>query len=180
MVFANVATDYSLMLAELAGGKSRLLDKGSPNVRCIVPQILPSDGNHILYLKTDGDVYSIGADGSRLKQLTHGNRYNTFYLSSTGRARLFGSTKPLAGQQARAFIARQEGVPQVFTMNLEGSDRRQITFRASACGRVKWSPDGRELLFVSFEGRYPQLFIVNPRRRGASEVDQFASGCLFS
>ena len=28
MAFANVATDYSLMLAELASGKSRLLDKG--------------------------------------------------------------------------------------------------------------------------------------------------------
>jgi Tol biopolymer transport system component len=160
IVFANVATDYSLMIADLASGKSRLLDKGSPQVRCIVPQFT-SDGNRILYLKTDGDIYSVGADGSRLKQLTHGDRYNTLYLSATDE---HGSSDPPSlspDNKHVAFIARQDGVPQVFTMNLEGSDRRQITFRASACGRAKWSPDGRQLAFVSFEGRYPQLFIVS-------------------
>ncbi|HUE15108.1 MAG TPA: hypothetical protein VMR25_13135 [Planctomycetaceae bacterium] len=168
MVFANVATDYSLMVADLATGKSRLLDKGSPHVRCIVPQFT-SDGNHILYLKTDGDLYSVGADGSQLKQLTHGDRYQTLYLSATDE---HGSSDPpsLSPDNKRmAFIARRDGVPQVFTMNLEGADRRQITFRASACGRVKWSPDGRQLAFVSFEGRFPQLFVVSadggePRR----------------
>ena len=160
MAFANVATDYSLMLADIESGKSRLLEKGLPQVRCIVPQFT-SDGNTILFLKTDGDIYSIGTAGTPLKQLTHGNGYNTFYLSSTDE---HGSSDPpsISPDNKRvAFVARQDGLPQVFTMNQDGSERRQITFRHSACGRVKWSPKGDKLAFVSFEERFPQLFVID-------------------
>jgi Tol biopolymer transport system component len=45
-------------------------------------------------------------------------------------------------------------------MNIGGREQRQLTFRKTPCGRVRWSPDGREVAFVSFEGKYPQLFVV--------------------
>ena len=35
-----------------------------------------------------------------------------------------------------------------------------IVRTALACGRVRWAPDGKFLAFVSFEGKYPQLFTV--------------------
>ena len=45
-------------------------------------------------------------------------------------------------------------------MNLDGTEQRQLTFRRAPCGRVRWSPDGTHVAFVSFEGKYPQLFVV--------------------
>jgi Tol biopolymer transport system component len=54
----------------------------------------------------------------------------------------------------------KDGVPNVFVIDIDGGNRRQVTARKSPCGRVKWSPDGKLLSFVSFEGKYPQLFVV--------------------
>ena len=54
-------------------------------------------------------------------------------------------------------------------MSIDGGDQRQVTSRKAPCGRPRWSPDGKRLAFVSFEGKYPQLFTVaaaggQPRR----------------
>ena len=160
MASANVKTDYTLMLVELATGQSRILEKGTAQARCIGPQF-SADGRALLFLKTDGDLYSINTDGTERRQLTQGNKYNTFYLSPKDE---HGSTDPPSfspDNKRIALVAFQDGVPQVFTMNHDGSGRRQITSRKTACGRVKWSPDGQLLTFVSFEGQYPQLFVVN-------------------
>jgi hypothetical protein len=54
----------------------------------------------------------------------------------------------------------KDGVPNVSVIDVDGGNRRQVTARKAPCGRVKWSPDGKLLSFVSFEGRYPQLFVV--------------------
>ena len=133
----------------------------------------------ILFLKTDGDLYSVGTDGTSSTQLTHGNGYNTFYLSPTDE---HGSSDPpsFSPDTGRvAFIGREQGIPQVFTMNRDGSDRRQITSRNSACGRVKWSPDGSKLAFVSFEGRYPQLFVVNADGGPSRKLTDFPAAVYF-
>ncbi len=178
LAFANVATDYSLMIADLASGQSRLLDKGLPAVRCIVPQF-DSDGKQLVFLKTDGDLYSIRTDGTDKRQLTHGNGYNTFYLSATDE---HGSSDPPSlspdGQRV-AFIGRREGVPQVLTINRDGSDLRQITFRPTPCGRAKWSPDGTQLAFISFEDRYPQLFVVNSQGGEPRKLTNLSAAVYF-
>jgi Tol biopolymer transport system component len=41
-----------------------------------------------------------------------------------------------------------------------GTKQHLLSFRKSACGRVRWSPDSKDLAFVSFEGKYAQLFVV--------------------
>jgi TolB protein len=54
----------------------------------------------------------------------------------------------------------KDGIPNVFIVDIDGVNKRQITTRKTPCGRVRWSPDGKQLSFVSFEGKYPQLFVV--------------------
>jgi Tol biopolymer transport system component len=56
--------------------------------------------------------------------------------------------------------ADKDGIPNVHVVNLDVTGRRQVTNRKTPCGRVRWSPDGKTLAFVSFEGKYPQLFVV--------------------
>ncbi len=59
-----------------------------------------------------------------------------------------------------AYIGVKDGVANVFTMKLDGSHQKQITFRKTPCGRAHWSPDGQRIAFASFNDRYSQSFVV--------------------
>jgi dipeptidyl aminopeptidase/acylaminoacyl peptidase len=48
-----------------------------------------------------------------------------------------------------AFVSTRGGSSQIWTMNPDGSGARQVTKLASEASGVKWSPDGRWLIFVS-------------------------------
>jgi Tol biopolymer transport system component len=157
VVFSGPARGYRLLLAALPDGKPVELTPDHPE--CFVPQFT-ADGKTIVFVRRDGDVYRVGADGTGLRRLTEGNKYVEFRLSPKDR---HGSTDgpDLSPDGKRvAFVALKDGVPNVFVVGINGRDRRQVTARHTPCGRVKWSPDGRSLAFVSFEGKYPQLLVV--------------------
>jgi len=128
------------------------------------------DGSTVVFFRRDGDVYSVQPDGRNLRRLTEGNQCVECRLSKDD---LHGSSDPPAlspdGEKI-AYCARVDGVPQVHVMQLDGSDKRQLTHLAGACGRVKWSPDGNRIAFGSFVGKYPQLHLIpaeggEPRQR---------------
>src|SRR5262249_46306143 len=124
-----------------------------------VPQFTP-DGKTIIFVRRDGDVYRVDADGKNLRRLTEGNRYVEFRLSAKDSHGSSDGPQVCPGGRRIAYVAFSGGVPNVCVMNLDGGEQRQITFRKTPCGRVRWSPDGKQLAFVSFEGKYPQLFVV--------------------
>jgi TolB protein len=157
VVFSGPARGYRLLIADLPDGKPVELTPDHPE--SFVPQFTP-DGKTIVFIRRDGDVYRVDPDGKNLKRLTEGNKYVEFRLSPKD---THGSTDgPDISPDGKriAFIALKDGVANVFVMDLDGTNRKQLTTRKSACGRVKWSPDGKSVAFVSFEGKYPQLFVV--------------------
>jgi sialidase-1 len=166
VVFSGPGSGYRLVLCPLPDGKPVVLTPDHPD--SYVPQFTP-DGKTIVFLRRDGDIYSVDAGGKEVRRLTEGNRHVEFRLSPKD---LHGSTDaPHVSPDGKriAHIAVRDGVPNVWVMDLDGRAQRQVTFRKSPCGRVQWSPDGRRLAFVSFEGKYPQLFVVaaeggEPRR----------------
>jgi Tol biopolymer transport system component len=157
VVFSGPARDYRLAIVDGAGGAPRVLTPGHPD--SYVPQFTP-DGSAIIFIRRDGGLYRVAPDGSDLRRLTAGVQVE-FFLSPQD---AHGSTDfPAIAPDGRqvAFVARDaSGVPNVFTIGPDGSDRRQVTLLPGACGRVRWSPDSRWLAFVSFAGPRPQLFIV--------------------
>ncbi len=175
VVFSGPAKGYRLLLATLPDGKPTELTPDHPE--CFVPQFTP-DGKTIVFTRRDGDVYRIDADGKNFKRLTEGNKYVEFRLSPKDK---HGSTDgPDVSPDGKhiAFVAVEDGVPNVFVMDLDGGNRRQVTNRKTPCGRVRWSPDGKQLAFVSFEGKYPQLFAV-PAAGGESRQLTKLDGAVY-
>ncbi|MHB0936056.1 MAG: Gfo/Idh/MocA family oxidoreductase [Armatimonadota bacterium] len=159
LVYANVDAGYTLELLDLQSGRATPLPTGTG---CTVPQFTP-DGGTLLYLKPDEeDLYALALGEGQPRKLTDGDICSHFRLSAKDEHG--SSDAPAVSPDGRriAFIGlTMEGVPQVFTMNLDRSDRRQLTRRPTPCGRVKWSPDGARLTFVSWVGDYVQLFIMD-------------------
>src|SRR5262249_31926943 len=77
-----MACGYRLLLASWSGGMAMELTPQHPE--CFVPQFTP-DGKTIVFVRRDGDVYSVNVDGSNLRRLTEGNRYVEFKLSAQDR-----------------------------------------------------------------------------------------------
>ncbi len=157
VVFSGPARGYRLLLVRLPDGKPVELTPDHPD--SFVPQFTP-DGKTVVFLRRDGDVYRVDADGGNLRRLTEGNRHVEFRLSAEDRHGSTDSPHLSPDGKRIAFVAVKGGVPNVCVMKLDGTGQRQLTFRDTPCGRVRWSPDGTRVAFVSFEGKYPQLFVV--------------------
>ena len=145
---------------------------------CFVPQFT-RDGQSILFLRRDGDIYRVDVDGKNLRRLTQDNHYVTFYLSPNDK---HGSTDgPDLAPDGKeiAYIAVKAGVPNVCVMDVNGGNQRQITERKTPCGRVRWSPNGKELAFVSMEGKYPQLFVVSAAGGKPRQLTQMNGAVYF-
>ncbi|MCC7173740.1 MAG: S9 family peptidase [Bryobacterales bacterium] len=71
-----------------------------------------------------------------------------------------------------AFISDRGGSPQVWLMNADGSNPRQITRLAAGAGGVLYSPDGKRLIFTSEV--YPDCpdEACNQRRLAAEEASR--------
>ena len=177
VVFSGPARGYRLLLAALPDGKPVELTPDHPE--CFVPQFTP-DGKTVVFFRRDGDVYRVDADGKNLKRLTEGNKYVEFRLSPKD---AHGSTDgPDVSPDGKrvAFVALKDGVPQVHVIDLEGTDKRQLTTRKTPCGRVKWSPDGKQMSFVSFDGKYPQLFVVPAEGGEPKQLTKLDGGVNFA
>jgi Tol biopolymer transport system component len=177
VAFSGPARGYRLQLAALPDGKPLELTPDHPE--CFVPQFTP-DGKTVVFLRRDGDIYRVDADGKNFKRLTEGNKYVEFRLSPKD---AHGSTDgPDVSPDGKrvAFVAVKDGVPNVFVVGIDGAGRRQVTERKAPCGRVKWSPDGKQLSFVSFEGKYPQLFVVPAEGGEARQLTKLDGGVSFA
>jgi Tol biopolymer transport system component len=177
VVFSGPARGYRLLLAPLPAGEPVELTPGHPE--CFVPQFTP-DGRTVVFVRRDGDVYRVDADGKNFRRITEGNKYVEFKLSPKDR---HGSTDgPDVSPDGKrvAFVAVKDGVPNVFVADIDGSNRRQVTARKAPCGRVKWSPDGEHLSFVSFAGKYPQLFVVPAAGGGPRQLTKVEGAVNFA
>ena len=160
IVFSGPARGYRLLVADLPQGEPSLLTPDHPE--SFAPQFTP-DGKTILFFRRDGDLYRVDPDGGNLRRLTEGNAYVEFRLSPKDQ---HGSTDgPQLSPDGRtiAYMVARDGVSNIHLIQIDGTDHRQLTRRTSNCGRVRWSPDGKQLAFVSFiEGsKYPQLFVTD-------------------
>ena len=103
------------------------------------------DGKQIAYTvayysvpqnKSNNELFVMNSDGSGVVQLTHDN---------------WQQSQPtwIKGGTKLAYLSNEDGTSQVWEMNPDGTDRRQLTRYEGDIEGFSFSPDGTKLLFIS-------------------------------
>jgi eukaryotic-like serine/threonine-protein kinase len=73
-----------------------------------------------------------------------------------------------------AFVSDRTGIPQVYSMDLDGNNLQQITTEAEGACQPDWSPDGSQLVFTSpcksIDGPYIKTSIFRINSDGSSRT----------
>jgi Tol biopolymer transport system component len=154
------------------------------------------DGRIVFTSVRDGDmeIYSMNADGSDVRRLTHrdGPDGGPFY-SPDGRQIVFRGRALSAGPELddyRALLGKGLWRPtalEIFVMNEDGSDLRQVTNLKAASFAPFFTPDGRKIIFSTNvgdpKGRNFDLYLINVDGTGLERVtynDTFDGFPMFS
>jgi Tol biopolymer transport system component len=164
--------DYQLYTIRPDGSDERPLAPapGSYNAEATVSR----DGWIVFTSTRDGDLelYKMRLDGSELTRLTHAPGYDGgAFFSADGKRIVFRASRPAPGAEEadyRALLAERRVRPsrlEIFVMNADGSDVRQVTRLGAASFAPFFHPDGRRIVFSSNvgdpRGRNFDLYLVN-------------------
>jgi TolB protein len=121
--------------------------------------ILSPDGKRIVFTSLkdgDLDIYTMNADGSDVRRLTNTPGYDGgAWWSPDGKQIVYRANHPTDSVQLQAYrdlLARGLVRPsrvELFIMNADGSNNRQITRLGGANFGPSWTPDGMRIVFSS-------------------------------
>jgi TolB protein len=146
--------------------------------------IVSPDGKRIVFTSLkdgDLDIYVMNVDGTGLKRLTNTPGYDGGpWWSPDGTKIVYRANHPTDSAelaQYRSLLARGLVRPsrvELFVMNADGSDQRQITRLGGANFGPSWSRDGRRIIFSSNyrnpRSRNFDLFMVNVDGTGIEQI----------
>jgi TolB protein len=146
--------------------------------------IVSPDGRKIVFTSLkDGDleIYTMNVDGTDVRRLTHTPGYDGGpWWSPDGTKIVYRAHHPADSAelaQYRDLLGKKMIRPskvELYVMNADGSDQRQITRLGGANFGPTWTPDGRRILFSSNHAnprsRNFDLFLVNLDGTGLEQV----------
>ena len=146
--------------------------------------ILSPDGTRIVFTSLkdgDLDIYTMNVDGSDVRRLTNTPGYDGGpWWSPDGTKIVYRANHPADSAELAAYrallaqgLVRPSRV-ELFVMNADGSDNRQITRLGGANFGPSWTPDGKRIIFSS-NFRNPRsgnfdLYLVNLDGSGLEQV----------
>jgi Tol biopolymer transport system component len=138
--------------------------------------VLSPDGRQIVFTSLkDGDleIYTMNSDGTNVKRLTFTPGYDGgAWWSPDGKQIVYRSNHPTDSAELRNYrdllaqgLVRPSKV-ELFLMNADGSNQRQITHLGGANFGPSWTPDGKHIVFSSNyknprSGNF-DLYLVDP------------------
>ena len=157
--------------------------------------VLSPDGRKIVFTSLkDGDleIYTMNVDGSDVRRLTYTPGYDGGpWWSPDGRKIAYRAHHPADSSQLaeyRRLLGQRMVRPsrvELFVMNADGSDQRQVTSLGGANFGPSWTPDGKRIIFSS-NHRNPRsgnfdLFLVDASASmaGSGQVEQVTFSPVF-
>lgn len=121
--------------------------------------LLSPDGKRIVFTSLkdgDLDIYTMNADGSDVRRLTNTPGYDGgAWWSPDGKQIVYRANHPTDSADLKAYrdllgqrLVRPSKV-ELYTMNADGSNQRQITKLGGANFGPSWTPDGKRIVFSS-------------------------------
>jgi Tol biopolymer transport system component len=176
--------DYQLYTATPEGGDVRPLAPapGSYNAEATVSR----DGWIVFTSTRDGDLdlYKMRLDGSGVTRLTNTPGYDGgAFFSADGKRIVWRASRPAGAEldDYRALLARKLVRPrqlEMWVMNADGSDARQVTSLRAPSFAPFFHPDGRRILFATNLGDPRDanfdLYLVNDDGTGLEQVTTYA------
>jgi len=173
--------DYDLYTATADGSDTRRL---TTNPGYDAEATLSPDGETIVFTSLrdgDLDIYTMSVDGTRLKRLTATLGYDGGpFFSFDGKLIVYRAYHPATAVDSaeyRALLARKLVRPakmDLWVMNADGSNQRQVTRLPGASFAPSFHPDGRRIIFASNhrspESRNFDLYLVNVDGSGLEQV----------
>ena len=152
--------------------------------------VLSPNGKRIVFTSLKGgdlDIYTMNIDGTDVKQLTNTAGYDGgAWWSPDGTQIVYRAHHPkdsLELAQYRELLAQgliRPSKVELFVMNADGSDNRQITHLGGANFGPSWTPDGTRIIFASNyknprSGNF-DLYLVN---LDGSNLEQLTTSPVF-
>lgn len=159
--------------------------------------ILSPDGQTIVFTSLkdgDLDIYTMNVDGSNVKRLTDTPGYDGGpWWSPDGTQIVYRAHHPTDAAELAEYrellaqnIIRPSKV-ELFVMNADGSNQRQITSLGGANFGPTWTPDGQKIIFSSNHtnprSRNFDLYLVNLDGTGLTQItthEEFDGFPMFS
>lgn len=122
------------------------------NIETSYPYWSP-DGTKIVFQSNrndnDSEIYSMNADGSNIKRLTHTKGYDETPIWSPD------GTKIL-------FVSTRDGNYEVYIMDIDGKNQKNLTNHPASDGHPNFSPDGKRIIFYSNRIMPPETYKDDP------------------
>ena len=173
--------DYDIWSADLHGGNlRRLTDTPGYDAEATISP----DGRTIVFTSMrDGDLelYAMDAEGGNVRRLTHEEGYDGgAFFSPDGRRIVYRANHPATPQALadyRTLRGRSLVRPttlEIWVMDADGSNKRQVTHLNAASFAPFFHPDGRRIIFSSNRGdprgREFDLYLVNDDGSGLERI----------
>ncbi len=177
----EVYNAYDIYIANADGSKPKKLaaSKGYDAEATISP-----DGKNIVFTSSrDGDLelYIMDADGKNVRRLTNDKGYDGgAFFSADGKMIVYRAHHPIDPakiKEGEDFLKQELVKPsqmELFTINVDGSNKRQITNNGAANFAPFFTPDGKKIIFASNvndpNGYNFDLFLVDLHGKNIEQV----------